>query len=83
MLEKCAKVDRLVFHKKFDLKVNGLKVTTWTCDSYYLDLDTGKTVVEDVKPAGRYHDRNSKLKIRLFDAIYREHNLSVTIHRRT
>lgn len=82
MLQKRGKIDQLKFHPKFDLKVNDQTVCTWTADSQYLDELSGKMVVEDVKPAGKYIDKMSALKIKLFDAIYRVHGLRITIHRR-
>ena len=74
-------IRNLKFHPRYDLKVEMTKVCTYVADSEYLDVETTKTVVEDVKPVGWKIDRFSALKIKLFDAINKQHQISVTIRR--
>ena len=70
------KIEGLVCQPRFDLKVNGRKVTTYVADFQY--RKNGRTVLEDVKPKGFRTDL-SKLKISLFNAIFAPQGLEVAI----
>ena len=74
-------IRNLKFHPRYDLKVEMTKVCTWTADSSYFDVELDRHIVEDVKPVGWKIDRFSALKIKIFNAIYAQHRLSVTIRR--
>ena len=75
------KISRLEFHPRFDLVVDGVKVTTYVADAqYYRD---GKLVIEDTKPPGEFIDKTAELKISLFNALFAKHNTAVTIYRST
>lgn len=74
------KISRLEFHPRFDLCVEGQKVTTYVADAqYYRD---GKLVVEDTKASGTdFIDKTAALKITLFNAIFAKHGIEVSLYR--
>lgn len=75
-LQSVGTIERLRFQPRYELKVNGRKIATYTADAeYYKD---GELVVEDTKPAD-FMDASAVLKIKLFEAIY---NLTVRIPQR-
>ena len=80
LLQDRGKIDRLRFHPRYDLKIDGIKVTTYVADAEYFDTERRKTVVEDTKPE-KYMDDLAKLKIGLFNALNAKHGLSVSFHR--
>lgn len=75
-LEKAGDIERLRFHVRFDLVVNGVKLCQYVCDADY--YAGGVYVVEDTKSES-FMDELSKLKIRLFQALY---GITVTIPQR-
>lgn len=74
--EKLGKIQNLEFHPRFDLIVNGVKICVYVADSQYETAE--RTVIEDVKPK-RFMTAEAKLKIALFNALFRDENLTVTI----
>lgn len=60
-------ISNLRFQPRYELKVNGRKITTYTADAEY--MQDGELVVEDTKPEN-FMDAGAKLKIKLFEAIY-------------
>jgi len=62
-------ITNLKFQPRFDLSVNGMKVSTYVADSSYTD-EEGTYVVEDVKPSNFMTD-TAKLKIKLFQSIFK------------
>jgi hypothetical protein len=49
MLKKAKKIDRLELQPTFSLHVDGELIGKYRADFLYIDLSTGKEVVEDVK----------------------------------
>lgn len=79
MYEKVGKIEQLRFHPRFDLDINGRRWRRYEADSIYVERDTRKTVVEEVKPQGFMTDV-AKMKIDAFNLIYGP-KLTVTIFR--
>lgn len=77
LAERMGKISNLEFHPRFDLIVNGMKICTYAADSRYVDAER-KTIIEDVKPK-RFMTAEAKLKIALFNAVFRADGLSITI----
>jgi hypothetical protein len=67
LLYLAGRIDKPLIHKAYDLCVNGVRVCTYVSDFSYLDLVTGRWVVEDVK--GK-RTRAYRLKAKLFLALY-------------
>ena len=70
----------LRFQPRYDLKVEGRKICTYVSDFEYRNSD-GTMIVEDVKPL-KFIDKEAKLKIALFDALYARVGLHVTLHKK-
>lgn len=49
LLERAGNISRLEIHPRYDLVVNGMKVSWYEADFRYFDNDDGLEVVEDVK----------------------------------
>lgn len=79
LLAAAGTITRLEHQPAFDLKVNGIHVTTYRADASY--YENGRFVVEDTKPPN-FMDDLAKLKIDLFNAVFAPQNVSVTLHRR-
>ena len=79
LLEQSGRISQLKFQPRYDLKVDGIKVTTYVADASYV-ID-GKQVVEDTKPPNKFLDPVSKIKINLFNAIYSKHGIQLTLIR--
>ncbi len=74
------KISHLRFHPKYDLTVDGIKVTSYTADAEY--RRDGKLIVEDVKAGSSdFIDNAAKLKIGLFNALHAKHGVAVNIYR--
>lgn len=80
LAQRAGQIRNLKLQPRFDLVVDGIKVTTYIADFQY--VENGKTIIVDVKPDGDFMDGVAKLKIALFNALYAKHGLSVTINRR-
>lgn len=81
-LQIAKRISNLRFHPRYPIIVNGEEICVYVADTTYFDCDLKKTVVEDVKASGNFMDDVAALKIALFNAINKEHGLSVSIHRR-
>lgn len=79
-LQVAGEISRLRFQPSYNLIVEGTKVGQYRADFEY--FEDGKTVVEDTKPL-KYMDNEAKLKIALFNALYKKHGLEVLISRRS
>lgn len=78
LLRKAKQLTELKFQPRFPLVVNGEKVGLYQADFQY--IEGGRTVIEELKPPGwEEFDRLAKLKIALFNALYRSANLAVTV----
>jgi len=75
LLKQSGRISHLKFQPRYDLKVDGIKVTTYVADASY--VRDGKQIIEDTKPE-KFIDPLSKLKINLFNAINAKHGLNVT-----
>lgn len=60
-------IEKLRFHPKYSLKVNGIEVCTYTADAEY--YRAGVLVVEDTKPEN-FIDATAIVKMKLFQAVY-------------
>lgn len=69
-------ITRLRFQPRYDLKVNGHKITTYTADAEYYEGDAW--IVEDTKPA-TFIDKTAEIKMKLFEAI---HGVTIRIPQR-
>lgn len=81
LAQRAGQISGLQLQPRFDLVVEGVKITTYVADFQY--IENGKTVVEDTKPGGDFMDGVAKLKIALFDALHAKHGISVRISRRS
>lgn len=50
LLVRAKQVHDLQVHVRFPLDVLGIPITVYEADFFYIDVKTGKRVVEDVKP---------------------------------
>jgi hypothetical protein len=50
LLQRAKQIHELTVHLSYDLNVSGRHITTYEPDFEYIDVRTGKHVVEDVKP---------------------------------
>jgi len=71
-------IQGLVLHPKYKLIVEGELITTYSADFLYLD-SSGKVIIEDVKGRGGFCDRESLLKIKLFNALHKNEGLKIEI----
>lgn len=69
-LEGLGEITGLVFHPRWRLVVNGVRISTFTADSAYTIVATGQRVVEDVKSEPTRQDRAYKLRKKLMHALY-------------
>lgn len=79
-LQVAGKIQRLKFQPAYDLIIEGTKVGQYRADFEY--FEDGRTIVEDTKPL-KYMDDVAKLKISMFNALYKKHGLEVLISRRS
>ena len=79
LMQRGGEIEQLAHQPRFDLTVNGAHVTTYVADAAFIDRRSRKYIVEDVKPAGDFMTETAKLKIALFNAIYRPNGVSVTL----
>lgn len=80
LLSRAGRITSLRFQPRYDLVVEGEKITTYVADFEY--REGGRVVVEDVKPSGDFMTDVAELKIAMFNALYKKHGLTVTITRR-
>lgn len=92
LAQRAGQIRNLKLQPRFDLTVNGQKVTTYVADFQYeekVEPDflteniEWKTIVEDTKPTGDFMDGTAKLKIALFNALHAPLGISVRISRRS
>ncbi len=76
LLEGAGRITKLRFHGRHKLIVEGVHVTTYTDDASY--FSNGKQIIEDTKPPFFMTD-GARLKIALFNALFRKAGLSVTL----
>ena len=69
LLQRAGQISRLEAHPKFPLAVNGVDLGRYTPDFIYYEAGKGQTV-EDVKGGKATQTAASKIKIKLFEAIY-------------
>lgn len=67
LLAKARKISSVRHHPRYRLEVCGVHVCDYEADFQYLDMETGRTVVEDVKGV---RTPVYKLKKKLMRAIY-------------
>ena len=68
-LQDAGKISKLRFQPRFDLKVNDIKIAAYVADADYYN-DEGEYVIEDVKGSTGWQTDVSKIKMKLFRAIY-------------
>lgn len=68
IMEKAGTISGLEFHPRYDLRVNGRKITTYVADSRY--VENSRVVVEDVKPRSGFIEPIARLKMDLFEACH-------------
>jgi len=68
LLQQAGHITGLVAHPRYELRVNGQIVGTYTADATYTETASGRVVVEDTKsPASR--TEAYQLRKRLFEAL--------------
>lgn len=67
LLKRAGKIRDLVLQPAFPLVVNGKKVAKYIADFQYIDMETGKTQIEDAKG---YKTAVYRLKKKLVEALY-------------
>lgn len=75
-LQAAGTISHLRFQPRYDLVVNGRKITTYVADAEY--RQNGEIVYEDTKPKD-FIDKGALLKIKLFEALF---NVEVKIPQR-
>ena len=80
IMQRAGQISGLRLQPRYDLTVEGVKICTYVSDFEY--REAGKVIVEDVKPL-KFMDGEAKLKIALFDALHKQHGMSVTLHKRS
>lgn len=76
LAQRAGDIEQLMHQPSFDLKVNGMLVTTYTADAGYLDRRTRKYVVEDTKPEN-FMDEVAKMKITLWNAVFAPRTVTI------
>lgn len=80
-MQKAGQISGIKFHPRYDLIVNGHKISAYEADVSYFDSD-GKQIIEDTKPSGTdFVDDLAEIKIALFNALYEDQGLKVKIYR--
>jgi len=77
--QRAGQITNLRFQPRYDLIVNSDKICTYVGDFEY--RENGKIILEDVKPL-KFMDGEAKLKIAMFNALYKSMNMSVTLHKK-
>lgn len=67
ILERAREISDLKIQKSYDLFVNGLKISRYVADFFYIDNRTGTKVVEDAKG---YLTREYVMKKKLMKAVH-------------
>jgi hypothetical protein len=86
---RAGQIRHLKMQPRFDLVVEGVKITTYVADFMYEEPgisvggQTWMPVVEDTKPTGDFMDGVAKLKIALFNALHAHLGITVRISRRS
>lgn len=70
LLEQAGEIIRLEFHPQYRLVVNNVPVGKYEADSRYIEMDSGKMVVEDVKSPPTVKLETYKLKKALMLALH-------------
>lgn len=70
LLERAGKITDLEAHPRYSLDLNGAHIGFYTGDSRYREIGKGDTI-EDVKGGKATHNTASRLRIKVFEAIYR------------
>jgi hypothetical protein len=69
-LKNAGKIKDLMLQVPFELSVNGEKVAYYVADFQYYDVETGQTIVEDVKSSHTRKLPVYRLKKKLMKSIY-------------
>jgi hypothetical protein len=69
-LKNAGKIKDLMLQVPFELSVNGEKVASYVADFQYYDIETGQTIVEDVKSSHTRKLPVYRLKKKLMKSIY-------------
>src|SRR4051794_34090994 len=67
--ERAGEITDLIVHPTWELIVTGARIGTYTADFSYLDLATGRRVVEDVKSVPTRTEAY-RLRVKLLRALY-------------
>lgn len=70
MMERAGAIQDLEVHPRFDLIVAGVKVGVYTADFRYIDCESRKLVVEDVKGGRATITEAYRLRKRIVQALY-------------
>jgi len=65
-------------HPKYKLEVCGDLITIYSADFMYIN-QAGRLVIEDVKANNKFCDRESLIKIKLFNALHKKDGLKIVI----
>lgn len=79
IMQRAGQISGLRFQPPYDLIVNGEKICRYVGDFEY--RERGRVIVEDVKPK-KFMDDEAEIKIALFNALHRQHGMTVTLHRK-
>ena len=82
LLERGGDIGDLEFHRRFQLKVDGTLVGSYTCDATYFDYHDNAWVVEDTKSPGTARERDYRLRIKLFQALFPQYLFREIVRRR-
>lgn len=69
-LRDAGEIAELETHPRFELAVNGVLIGRYSADFAYLDLSTGRRIVEDVKSSATAKRRDYVLRRKLMLAIH-------------
>lgn len=76
---RAQQITGLRFQPRYDLTINGEKICVYVGDFEY--RIGNRIIVEDVKPLN-FMDGEAKLKIAMFNALYRSLGMTVTLHKK-
>lgn len=68
--EAAKAISDLEVHPSYPLEVNGVRISVYTPDFRYRDIDTGNLVIEDVKGGNSTKTRAYVMRRKLMKAIY-------------
>jgi hypothetical protein len=82
LLQRQEEIRDLWCQQRYPLAIAGDVLTTYVADFVYWDIRKARLVIEDVKGRDPRGDTAlSKLKIKIFEALYRHHGFKVTLVR--